>query len=41
MPIEDFTKMLENKDFFNKIKDEIVEKIKNTDIPVEETTEIE
>lgn len=39
-PEEDFRKMLNNPDFFNKMKDEIVEKIKNVEtLPVEETIE--
>jgi len=38
-PEEDFRQMLNNPDFFNKMKDEIVVKIKNVELPVEETIE--
>lgn len=38
-PEEDFRKMLGNPDFFNKMRDEIVIKLKNVELPVEETTE--
>ncbi len=40
-PKSDFMQMLNNPDFFNKIKDQILIKIKDTDIKVEELTEIE
>jgi recombination protein RecA len=38
-PEEDFRQMLNNPDFFNKMKDEIVIKIKNVELPIEETIE--
>lgn len=36
---EEFRQQLENPDFFNSIKEKIVEKIKNVELPVEETIE--